>query len=85
MSRCFGIALAICAAACASRSPGAGALRIATSHYQSMAGVPVKSALGPMTCNREAITGSHVLHWYCRFDGEPTQYQLSAPISFVVR
>ena len=73
-----------CAAACATpshREP----LRITASHYASMSGVEVQSGVGPMTCAREAITGSHILHWYCRFAQDPTQYRLSAPIAFAVR
>ena len=50
-----------------------------------MNGVALQSGIGPMTCNREAITGSHILRWYCKFDGDAAQYQLSNPIHFVVR
>ena len=60
-------------------------LRIEASHYQSMTGVAITSGAGPMTCNRDMITGSHVLRWYCRPKGEPTQFQLAGPIVLVLR
>ena len=82
------IAIALFLAACA----GAGhpvskpdALRISASHYQSMTGVALSSGMGPMTCSRGLITGSHILRWYCQFETDPTQYRLEAPILFVVR
>ena len=77
-------AVALFAAACGTSS-SPKTLRIAASHYSSMSGVRVESGVGPMTCSREAITGSHILQWYCRFDSDPTQYQLSMPIAFAIR
>jgi hypothetical protein len=81
------LSIALLLGGCAGASRDARALRITASHYQSMNGVAVKSGLGPMTCARDTITGSHILHWYCRFASDPSQsqYQLSAPIVFVVR
>ncbi len=81
------LAIAVLLGGCAGASRDAGALRISASHYESMNGVAVKSGLGPMTCARDTVTGSHILHWYCRFASDPSQsqYQLSAPIVFVVR
>ena len=79
------MALSVTACAGAGREIRPDPLRIAASHYQSMNGVALQSGIGPMTCNREAITGSHILRWYCRFDGDAAQYQLSNPIHFVVR
>jgi hypothetical protein len=81
------LSIALLLGGCAGASRDARALRISASHYQSMNGVAVKSGLGPMTCARDTITGSHILHWYCRFAADPSQsqYQLSAPIVFVLR
>jgi hypothetical protein len=31
------------------------------------------------------ITGSHILRWYCRPEGEQTQYQLGGPVVLVLR
>lgn len=77
-------AVALFAAACGTVS-SPKPLRIAASHYSSMSGVRVSGGPDPMTCNREMITGSHILHWYCRFDSDPTQYLLSMPIAFALR
>jgi hypothetical protein len=80
------LALLFSTAACASlRARQPAPLRVSASHYESMTGVNMSSSAGPMTCSREAITGSHILRWYCRFGDEPAQYQLSAPIQFVLR
>jgi hypothetical protein len=85
--RVLAIALfvAVSAGACRTVSSSSETLRIVSSHYRSMSGVSVPSGLGPMTCSRDMITGSHILHWYCRFEADPTQYQLSTAITFVVR
>src|SRR6202011_3215662 len=58
-------------------------LSLSASHSQSMTGVAFNTGLGPMTCARGLITGSHILRWYCQFDTDPTQYRLEAPILFV--
>jgi hypothetical protein len=80
------ITLSLVACAGASRTVSKpDVLRISASHYQSMAGVALNSGLGPMTCARGLITGSHILRWYCQFDTDPTQYRLEAPILFVAR
>ncbi len=82
------VAITLSLAACAGSSRTGSkrdVLRISTSHYQSMAGVAVNSGLGPMTCSRGLITGSHILRWSCQFETDPTQYQLEAPILFVAR
>ena len=71
-------------AACA--GPRSGQVtRIHATHYQSMAGVKVGGDSGPMTCNREAMTGSHILQWYCRFEESGPQYQLGTPVQLVLR
>lgn len=71
-------------AACA--APRAGQpLRIAATHTQSMAGVKVGAAEESMTCNREMITGSHLLQWYCRFEVDGPQYQLGVPVVLELR
>ena len=82
------VAVTLSLVACAGASRTASkrdVLRISASHYQSMAGVAVNSGLGPMTCSRGLITGSHILRWSCQFETDPTQYQLEAPILFVAR
>ena len=71
------ITLSLTACAGASRTPSKPeVLRISATHYQSMTGVAVNSGLGPMTCSRGLITGSHILRWYCTFADDPYQYQL---------
>ena len=50
-----------------------------------MTGVALNRGLGPMTCSRGLITGSHILRWYCQFETDPTQYRLEALILFVAR
>lgn len=75
-------------AACAGANRGVSnpdALRISGSHYQSMTGVPVNVGPDQMSCNRETITGSHILRWYCRSDTESTQYLLLTPIVLILR
>ena len=67
-------------AACAAPRESARAVRVTASHYQSMAGVKLSGDAGSMTCNREMITGSHLLRWYCRMGDDPAQYELGAPI-----
>ena len=80
------ITLSLTACAGAGRTASkAEVLRISATHYQSMTGVAVNSGLGPMTCSRGLITGSHILRWYCQFETDSTQYQLEAPILFVAR
>ena len=61
-------------------APATRPLRIPATHYQSMASVTVGSGPDAATCNRDTITGSHILRWYCRFDANGPQYQLQAPI-----
>jgi len=61
------------------------ALRISGSHYQSMTGVVVNVGPDQMSCNRETITGSHILRWYCRSGTESTQYLLASPIVLIIR
>jgi hypothetical protein len=61
------------------------ALRISGSHYQSMTGVAVNVGPDQMSCNRETITGSHILRWYCRSGTESTQYLLASPIVLIIR
>ena len=61
------------------------ALRISASHYQSMNGVAVNVGPDRMSCNRETITGSHILRWYCRSGTESTQYLLASPIVLIIR
>ncbi len=80
----FVLLMAGCAGV-ARKAEKAEPLRIEASHYQSMTGVPVTSGAGPMTCNRDMITGSHVLRWYCRPEGGPMQFQLGGPIVLVLR
>ena len=58
---------------------------IRASHYQSMVGVALQSGEDRLTCNRESITGSHILRWYCRFGDGSTQYQLTAPVRLILR
>ena len=60
-------------------------LRISATHYQSMAGVKLAGDVGPMTCNRELITGSHILRWYCRLGDDPAQYELGRRIMLDLR
>jgi hypothetical protein len=82
------LAITLSLAACASASRTVSkpdVLRISATHFQSMNGVALSSGLGPMTCSRGLITGSHILRWYCQFETDPTQYRLEAPILFVVR
>lgn len=81
MSRIAALAL-LCA--CASVSPREKPLRIKANHYQSMTGIDFQGGDNKMRCNRESITGSHVLQWYCRFDDSGMQYLLSAPIQLVL-
>ncbi|HEY4885453.1 MAG TPA: hypothetical protein VII08_17640 [Myxococcales bacterium] len=78
------LSLAACAGANRTGSKP-DALRLSASHYQSMTGVALNTGLGPMTCSRGLITGSHILRWYCQFETDPTQYRLEAPILFVAR
>ena len=61
------------------------ALRISGSHYQSMTGVAVNVGPDQMSCNRETMTGSHILRWYCRSGTESTQYLLASPIVLIIR
>jgi len=61
------------------------ALRISGSHYQSMTGVAVNVGPDQMSCNRETMTGSHILRWYCRSGTESTQYLLATPIVLILR
>jgi hypothetical protein len=77
-------ALVLLLTACAARQP-VEPLRIVATHYQSMSGVPVGQGDDAMTCSREAITGSHILRWYCRTSGESPQYELGGPVRFVLR
>ncbi len=73
--------MALLAASCAGVPVrGGDALRISTSHYQSMVGVKIDGDAGPMTCGREAITGSHIVRWYCRLGDDPSQYELGRRI-----
>ena len=71
-------------AACANPRSGQ-VIRIEASHYQSMAGVKIGSDSGPLTCNRESTTGSHILQWYCRVEELGPQYQLGMPVQLVLR
>ena len=71
------------AAACAAPR-SAQVLRIHANHYQSMTGVKVGGEAGAMSCNRESITGSHIIQWYCRFEAEGPQYQLGLPVQLVL-
>jgi hypothetical protein len=82
------LAIMFLAAACAGANRGLSnphALRISGSHYQSMTGIGVSVGPDQMSCNRETITGSHILRWYCRFGSEPTQYLLATPIALIIR
>ncbi|MFL5312871.1 MAG: hypothetical protein ACJ79H_20760 [Myxococcales bacterium] len=73
-------------ASCATGRPGsADVLRIAASHYQSMAGVTLEQEESPTICKREMMTGSHIRRWYCRFGDDPAQYQLTRQILLDVR
>ena len=73
--------LALLLAACGTvETRGGGTLRLSASHYQSMAGVKLSGDAGPMTCNRETMTGSHILRWYCRIGDEAAQYELNRRI-----
>lgn len=62
-------------------------MRIVATHYQSMTGVTLGSGDDAAVCNREAITGSHVLRWYCRSptDRSQTQWLLASPVRFEIR
>jgi hypothetical protein len=61
------------------------ALRISTNHYRSMTGVAVTVGPDQMTCNRETITGSHIVRWYCRSGTESVQYLLTTPTLLIIR
>jgi hypothetical protein len=61
------------------------ALRISGTHHQSMAGIAVNVGPEQMSCNRETITGSHILRWYCRSSSESTQYLLANPVLLIMR
>ena len=50
-----------------------------------MRGVRLEADAGPLTCNREAITGSHIVRWYCRIGEEPAQYELGRRIVLNLR
>jgi hypothetical protein len=80
------LALALLLASCASVQPRVGDVpRVSATHYQSMAGVKLAGDAGPMTCNRESITGSHILRWYCRLGDDPAQYELGRRIMLDLR
>ncbi len=66
---------------------GVEEVRIAATHYQSMVGVKLGSGDDAAVCNREAITGSHVLRWYCRSPADRTQTQwlLASPVRLTLR
>ena len=38
-----------------------------------------------MTCNRETMTGSHILRWYCQLEADGPQYQLGVPVRLDLR
>ncbi|OLC72575.1 MAG: hypothetical protein AUG04_10260 [Deltaproteobacteria bacterium 13_1_20CM_2_69_21] len=61
------------------------ALRITGSHYRSMTGVAVSVGPDQMTCNRETITGSQILRWYCRSGTDSMQYLLASPTVLIIR
>jgi hypothetical protein len=74
--------------ACAGANRGVSnphALRISGTHYQSMTGIAVNVGPEQMSCNRETITGSHILRWYCRSSSESTQYLLASPVLLIMR
>lgn len=74
--------------ACAGANRGVSnphALRISGTHHQSMTGIAVNVGPGQMSCNRETITGSHILRWYCRSSSESTQYLLVSPVLLIMR
>ena len=84
MSRIAALAL-LCA--CATASPREKPLRVKANHYQSMSGITFQSGDSrdsQMTCNRDYITGSHILQWYCRFDDSGMQYLLNRPVQLVL-
>ena len=72
-------------AACAAPSRVERGIAVHASHYQSMAGVRIGKGEDAMTCNRETITGSHILRWYCKLDQDGPQYELGMPIRFSLR
>ena len=77
---------ALLLAGCAIGNSNPPPVRIFAPHYQSMNGVSVATDSGPMTCAREALTGTHILQWYCRFPAESSQqYRLDRQIVFVAR
>jgi len=76
-------ALAALLVSCA--APAGSVLRIKANHFESMRGVRLEADAGPLTCNREAITGSHIVRWYCRIGEEPAQYELGRRIVLNLR
>jgi hypothetical protein len=68
--------------ACAAPRP-AGTFHVSATHYESMTGVTVGTGPDAMICSRDTITGSHIVRWYCRYDGGGLQYE--APIRFDIR
>ena len=91
MERCVRVkilAILYFVTACAGANRGVSnpnALRISGTHHQSMNGVAVNVGPERMSCNRETITGSHILRWYCRSSTESTQYLLANPIVLILR
>lgn len=71
--------------ACATARRPVREITIRASHYDSMMGVRIGKGEDAMTCNRETITGSHILRWYCRTEQEGPQYELGVPIRLSLR
>lgn len=72
-----------------------GEVVVAASHFSAMSGLAVRDVDlglpardgkgGPMLCTREMPTGTHVPHWFCRYEDEEdmerqiTRDELAAP------
>ena len=79
-----GLLLAGCAGA-SREAPRPAPLRISATHYESMNGVQIDAGDTQLTCNRDFVTGSRILRWYCRPAGQPAQYLLGVPVMLVLR
>ena len=71
--------------ACAAPSRVERGITVHATHYQSMAGVRIGKGDDAMTCDRETITGSHILRWYCQIDRDGPQYELGVPMRLSLR
>ena len=50
-----------------------------------MTGVRLGHGDDAMTCSRDAVTGSHILQWYCQFEANGPQYALQVPVHLDMR